>query len=386
MLNDQIPLSKSISIRNAFLAQNHEQLASIVESCDDVLEAKSVMSRFLSDQKLFNVNASATVFRFLCVYLMSKKGKFCIQMGSQLGRRNHDFIRQIAEIFQAEYIWRNNECIIEGGGYSLSQLSVDWTPEITSQPLSALLLWSARNNVVLELSNSEQQHLSYSYFMLTVNLIMKYGIQIVSKEKNLILDPIKFNVSKYYTEFDVSSYVSSCLYRLTFEDVIIDDHYILGSIQAEARIWGQILMALVVERVGYGYLNVKKIEGCKFELEFNLSQAIDIFPVLVATICLSSQSITKISGIEALVHKESNRLLETLKLIEPFKEYYFKSGVLFIEDKKVNLKSSYWKRDHVEDHRMVMAAMCVEKICSQKFSNLSKKALSKSFSNFGEVR
>lgn len=357
-------------------------------SCDDVQNlAKSLEQMAYHPKVPLLTGYGGTTFRFLIARLTREVGSFSVNVPRKLQSRPHEPLLEALKRLGAQLQWTPKGIEIQSKGWSMPEGRVNVGAKESSQFLSALVLssWQLEKNLSLQFTTPVA---SESYLKMTLDFLRSLGMEINSSQDGLIKIPSgqRLIVDSYDCEPDMSSCFAVAAFAAingrcqiqSFPKVSLQPDFKFISIFQK--------MGIPVECTN-GSLIVQSSESLQ-PLSIDLGETPDLFPVLSV---LASQASGKstFTGLENLIHKESNRLQKTAELLTLMKvEYQWDGGRSFIVhgksktqnhlDEKNNLKASF---DPDEDHRMVMAAALAKKI-GFPIEILDAHHVAKSFPNF----
>lgn len=196
------------------------------------------------------------------------------------------------------------------------------------------------------------------------------GFQLVSAFTDTIIIPLNLKSSQSYWEMtkkmiqsfrDVSEYAipldwSSASYALAFgalNQEISFPHLSYDFFQADAKFYLVLKSLGIITDLENGIL----LKPLKIEKSFDLdvSDCLDLVPSLAFYLC-HIEGVHHLWNVQNLIHKESNRLEEVIKLLGHFgKKAFYQEGNLVIEGNPSRVKDEI----HLslpDDHRMVMTA------------------------------
>ncbi len=143
----------------------------------------------------------------------------------------------------------------------------------------------------------------------------------------------------------------------------------------------KILDALSQANVSFKWMNEELIveKSAVSPFEFDANECPDLFPALVV-LAAGAKGTSKISGVQRLLHKESNRALVLQKefaklglVIELDKDHMYVHGT-------GNLKSG--EVDSNDDHRIAMAGAIAASLTTEGITITSAESVNKSYPNF----
>lgn len=332
----------------------------------------------------FDCGAAGTVLRFLLARLSREQGEFELYGDPRLFARPHQGLLQTLEPLG---------CLVRAtSASSIHMLARGWDLQKpifvemheSSQFASSLLLsaWNLPQEFVVRLS---AQRSSYSYLQMTIELLKQAGMDIHVNDSTLTIPAQQtLRTAKLAVEADMSSVFAVAAIAAAagtmelanfFGTSLQPDFYFLKLLKE---------MGIPVSwDDSTNCLTVRQAEQIK-PLSINLNNNPDLFPVL-AVLLSRAAGTSQIAGIETLIHKESNRLANTLKLLRTLGfECSYDEGIFTLNGR---VEHSYPKRfafDPDQDHRMAMAA-ALAYYQGAEIEILNKHVVSKSFPEFWEI-
>lgn len=244
------------------------------------------------------------------------------------------------------------------------------------------------SNVTLDCTRSSQ-------FASSLALVKEFR-QIEIEYKNLELSKTYFEMTEFVLahmrnniSFEIPADFSCAGYFLAYS--LFTSDIKINNIKSRDRFQADSMLISILEKIGAeiatcenNALTLKKSSKSLLGIDISGSQCIDLVP----TLCFIAAHIPKksyIRNIGALAHKESDRLSETLKILDFFgvaHQYDSVSDVLEIFGKS---PQSYRKQDlsytPADDHRMVMVASLFLKLRGGG-EIFNSEAVGKSFPQF----
>ena len=347
------PTSKSVANRLIILACLTQEEVKIkdVNFCDDVrllIEALILMGIDIKVEKttviVYNSYQSAkkradkiylgeggTTIRFLTIFSTLFEDNFIFKIHPNFLKRPQKELIIATKGLGCEMAIKHGLIHVEGKAKTNLLLEVDVAR--TTQVASALLLISEEINLKLKIVNLKN---SLSYLEMTQNLL-----------KN------KSNSYKVAPDFSSLSYFVA--WAALKQELVVENVKEIDELQADSKILN------IYNKLGGSYeindngLHLSPIT--KFcNVDVDISDCLDLFPTLIFIFSYTGKR-HKISGLKNLKYKESDRLVEGIKLLEKFEiNYEVKEDSLIIEgigtrvNRKMSIQTSF-------DHRMVMSAL-----------------------------
>jgi len=330
---------------------------------------------FNEGTKLY-IRDSATALRFLLARLAFCPGLKCqIDVSPQLKKRP---IQSLIDILKQQSIEFDSQVFplkFKGGKFTGGRIEIP--PSISSQYASALLLSAPALTSDLLLKLSPEQ-VSSSYIDLTLDILEKFSIQVERTGEELLVKAGQ--IPKAPALFEVEPDCSSATYFLALG--ALTEGCVKVSFPADSRqpdfqfsnLLGKMGVQVVFDK-GYAFAEKAELKG----VEVNMSRMPDQVPTL-AVLALFADSATRITGIEHLQYKESNRLQALLQELPKLgAELNYVDGTLFIDP--LRKPPAKCKLNTASDHRLVMAFSLLEMIYPQ-IEVTGKSAVEKSFPQF----
>lgn len=307
-----------------------------------------------SDKKI-ETGEGGTTARFLAALLLLGKKKYSLHLGQRLKDRPWKEFLDCSANLKTNATLLEDTLSLQGPVVSLSTLEVDCSR--TTQFATAFDLTLAGTKVIPKnLTSSE------SYWKMNASLkdhLSKNDQYVVPADWSSAAFPMVFAALNHKIKF-------AGLTRdpLQADSKILDVLAKLGSLREEAD-------SITVVPV--------RIEQ---NISFNMSDCLDLFPALSFLLShISGQH--ELTGLENLVHKESDRLTEVCCLLKEFgREYEVKDSSLIIRGSKQ--VSGEKNLELPDDHRIVMTAALF--LRHHSGGTLSQaKAVEKSYPHFFDL-
>lgn len=377
----EISASKSLMNR-ALIIRSYNPGFQIVghSSSEDVTLLKSALDLLYSKNDFF-AGDGGTTLRFLATRLSRVNGCFKIQMSPRLSRRPHQHLIEALSSLGIKTIHKENTLEIFSSDWKIFDKPISISQKVSSQFLSALLLnsWGLDKDFKIEILDFNNA-VSNLYLEMTVQILKKAGMQI-EREKNLILVPKnqRPHSMSYIVEPDMSS-VFSLAAAAIFSGRCEIRNIPSSSLQPDfvfINILKEVGASITYEKSTVIVQKTHSLKSCTV----NLSNSPDLFPVL-CVLMAHADGVSHLHGAPHLIHKESNRIEQTQKLLKGL-------GVQFdaLDDGiKIYGKGMGWLSPHFEfdsdhDHRMAMAAGVAKK-AGHPITIKNSDCVNKSFPNF----
>jgi 3-phosphoshikimate 1-carboxyvinyltransferase len=276
-----------------------------------------------------HVGEGGTTARFLATLLMLGKRKYLLRLGHRLKSRPWDELLRIGKTYGAYVDLQDDKLILQGPLRLSESTQVDCLT--TTQFATALqLLTSKTKSQVIPVNMNSSQ----SYWDLTVHLSEKL--------------PGK-------SSFSLPGDWSSASYAMAFAALnheIFFPGFLVDKFQADSKLF-EILRSL--EAIEQCHSGIKVFPSrISRDIEFDVSDCLDLVPTLIFLLSHISGD-HKLRGVQNLVHKESDRLQESLRLLSLFNKKASSDGLdLFIKGDN-NRECKQMNLLFPDDHRMVMA-------------------------------
>ena len=270
---------------------------------------------------------------------------------------------------------------IEGGRV---EVNVEQSSQFASSLLLAAPLW--KNGLELHLTGNIS---SLPYIDMTINMMKRCGIDVIRKDRDILVKPGNYNIDDIKIEPDWSA--AAFWYEIAalseYSDIFLKNLNI-DSLQADAA------AVEMFENLGVETISVKEgviIRNVTFNsqfLTFNFKDCPDLFPSVIAT-CAGLKVNATFTGLKNLSIKESDRkkamMTELKKINVSFEEIsddelkmMCPEELPFFTEEKPIIFNNY------NDHRIAMALS----ILSIKIGTIEMKnteVVSKSYPNFFEA-
>lgn len=272
------------------------------------------------------VGEGGTTGRFLAAFLLTGSKTYTLKLGERLKQRPwQEFIDQVNALGASATLLQD-KLILKGPIQFPETLKVDCSK--TTQFATAFQLIAPSSVKVIP----ENMQTSQSYWRMTEKMIQDL------KSDSYIV-PLDWSSASYPLAF------AALKQRIMFPGLLMDEF------QADSKFLGILKRFGSVTESTSG-IDISPIEKT-MDVNFNVSDALDLVPAL-AFFLSHIEGHHSLSGIENLVHKESDRLNEVIKLLAQFnRKAWVEEGILHIEGSEQIVTH---KVDLIlpDDHRMVM--------------------------------
>ena len=313
--DSSIKISGSKSESNRVLILNsifkNIKISNLSDS-DDTVVLKNALENL---HKSIDIHHAGTAMRFLTAYLSTLDGGKFILTGSKRMKERPigilvDALKNLG--FNINYLKKKGYPPLEINGTKSEKSIIKLKSDISSQFISALILIGPtfKNGLTIELDG---EIISKPYINLTLNVLKRMGIG-YSFRKNIIkIDNVKeINPIEYLIESDWSS--SSYFYSIVAIDKKINiklSNFFKESFQGDSFI-EKIFVKLGVktEFLNQNEILLSPINDFKkpSSLSFNLIDSPDLAQTVAVT-CLALKIQVKITGLQTLKIKETDRIL-----------------------------------------------------------------------------
>ena len=359
-----LPSSKSISNRLLIIKALCEDQFTInnLSNSDDT---KTLQKALNSTDKIIDVDAAGTSFRFLTSYLATLVGKEFILTGSDRMK-----IRPIKDLVDAllklganiEYVEKDGFPPLKITGTNLKGGELQIDGEVSSQFISSILLIAPtlKNGISLVLRGNI---VSIPYIKMTLDIMKEFGISYSWEGNEIEIEAQTYLAKNQNVEADWSA--ASFWYEIAS---LSDSCTIKLNGLSENSIQGDKKAMELFEELGINsefkkdILNLTKNEIHSFSKQIDLLSTPDLYQPLKCT--LHAYNLTpEIKGLQTLKNKETDR-------------------VLAVDNELKNLNNSKIIETY-KDHRMAMsfAPLCL-KYGGLQINNID--VVSKSYPNFWE--
>ena len=276
------------------------QLGAKVEIFEDTVKIKGLQKKVKSK---LNCGESGLGLRITTIIGTALSENYTVNgKGSLLKRSMIDF-NSIMKELQLEIISNDNFLPISiSGKVKGGHLTIDGSN--SSQYLTGLLLLLP---TLAENSTINVKHLkSKPYIDITIELLNKFGIKIRHKnyEKFVIKGNQKYNLTdELIIENDYSEAANWMVYGAINKGIKIEGLN-KNSVQADIMMLKALKAAEIKHKWKKGDLSIKKSKPSPFK--FDATDCPDLFPPLVI-LAASAKGLSRISGVNRLINKESNR-------------------------------------------------------------------------------
>jgi 3-phosphoshikimate 1-carboxyvinyltransferase len=374
----QLPSSKSL-VNRALIIQSYQsqvEVAFATESVDVQVLQKALLD-LKKGGKIFHCADAGTTFRFLVLRLSREPGQWIIKGSRRLLSRPHTALVQTLSAFGVDVEVSADQWIVYSKGWK-NQPVVTVSTEQSSQFASSVLLNSWGLPFDLEVRLSETQ-VSLGYLQMTLELMKKFGFRYESSPQGFRIPANQTPAAIHYlAEQDVSSCFALAACAVQNGDVRIQN-FPFDSLQPDVAFF-QILKNMGAHaQQDKTDLVIQKTLALK-AVKVSLKNTPDLFPVL-AVLCARAQGTSELSDLLHLSVKESDRLQNTMHLLERLGCNLTLNGTTLHIEGNLQTFSGTGVFDPDQDHRMAMAAH-VANLYGARFQILDPHVVEKSYPQF----
>ena len=379
--------SKSL-LNRLLLVQAHAPVGSIrirsmpehSEQCEDVKSMVRAVDQ-LHEGRTVDCGEAGLVFRLIAAYASKRGGNYELTGSPRLLARPHQALISVLKELGTEVIAGHSSYKIQSKGWRDPGAPLSIDRSLSSQFVSAILLnaWDLPFPLELELVGRE---VSGGYLEMSLETARRLGMNLEISDRRILIPahqrPVSMEIS---AEADLSSAFAVAALGAVAGYAEIQD-FPTNSLQPD-RIFPALLTDMGVELMrDSDRLIVHRAERFR-PLRADIGGAPDLFPVL-ATLCALAPGESVLSGAPHLVHKESNRVEATARLVTLMgRRCETRSDGLRIlpGDTSRSLQASF---DPVQDHRLVLAAT-VAAAAGAPLRLTSVDSVDKSFPEFRRI-
>jgi len=337
------------------LADNKFNINNLSNSKDTLLMLKALSN----NKEEINIGMAGTAMRFLTAYLSVQEGRTVTLTGSKRMKQ-----RPIGELVTALSNLGADISYIENEGYppllikgkKLKGGKISLKSNISSQFITALMLVAPTMETGIEIT-LKGKIVSLPYINMSIQLLKKVGInaeinkKVVSVKKGEIFSE---NIISVESDWSSASYHYSIAASADEADIILGT-YRSNSFQGDS-VLSELYKQLGVETI-YLQDKIRLQKITNFEkpkhIEFNLNKQPDIAQT-IAVSCLNIGSSCKLTGLETLRIKETDRLFALKIELEKLGAKITITDDTLEMEKPNNINSNI-KINTYDDHRMAMA-------------------------------
>ncbi len=334
---------KEITIKNLSKANDSVLLKNLLESENLVV---------------WDAQDAGTSFRFLTSFLAIKKEHVVLSGTERMKKRPVKVLVDALNKIGAEILYLENEGfppIYVKGKINQVKNKLDIPGDISSQYISSLLLIAPLLEKGIEI-NIEEPFYSRPYVNMTLNLMNSFGIKSAVKGNKISIKNQEFSSGSYIVESDWSA--ASYWYSiLSISDNI--NNLTLQGLKKKSNQGDSVISELMKS---FGVNTQYKEDGIvltkiKFdteEIELDFRDCPDLAQTILVVAAYHKIKL-KISGVESLKIKETDRLLAMKNELKKIGCDFYEEGNYWILEKRSREIDDELSIDTYKDHRMAMA-------------------------------
>ena len=334
---------KEITIKNLSKANDSVLLKNLLESENLVV---------------WDAQDAGTSFRFLTSFLAIKKEHVVLSGTERMKQRPVKVLVDALNKIGAEILYLENEGfppIYVKGKINQVKNKLDIPGDISSQYISSLLLIAPLLEKGIEI-NIEEPFYSRPYVNMTLNLMNSFGIKSAVKGNKISIKNQEFSSGSYIVESDWSA--ASYWYSiLSISDNI--NNLTLQGLKKKSNQGDSVISELMKS---FGVNTQYKEDGIvltkiKFdteEIELDFRDCPDLAQTILVVAAYHKIKL-KISGVESLKIKETDRLLAMKNELKKIGCDFYEEGNYWILEKRSREIDDELSIDTYKDHRMAMA-------------------------------
>lgn len=302
-----------------------------IENENNVLKFTNSFPACESGSKELDVGDGGTTARFLATMLLLGKQSYTLRLGKRLKDRPWKEFLDIAIALGAKAELNNDKLTVQGPIKLPAEVEIDCSK--TTQFATAFQLIAFDNKTKIVPVNLKS---SVSYWQMTENLMkMMNGVA------NFTV-PLDWSSASYPLAFGALNQ------RIAFPGLMEDEN------QADSKFLEILKMFDAISYDEAGSIIVSPVKKL-LSIKYDVSDALDLVPAL--SFFLSHiPGRHQLTGIQNLIHKESDRLSEVIKLLEIFGKNASSDGMTLIIEGNASLITDRKDLMMADDHRMVMTA------------------------------
>ena len=334
---------KEITIKNLSKANDSVLLKNLLESENLVV---------------WDAQDAGTSFRFLTSFLAIKKEHVVLSGTERMKQRPVKVLVDALNKIGAEILYLENEGfppIYVKGKINQVKNKLDIPGDISSQYISSLLLIAPLLEKGIEI-NIEEPFYSRPYVNMTLNLMNSFGIKSEVKGNKISIKNQEFSSGSYIVESDWSA--ASYWYSiLSISDDI--NNLTLQGLKKKSNQGDSVISELMKS---FGVNTQYKEDGIvltkiKFdteEIELDFRDCPDLAQTILVVAAYHKIKL-KISGVESLKIKETDRLLAMKNELKKIGCDFYEEGNYWVLEKRSQEIDDELAIDTYKDHRMAMA-------------------------------
>ncbi len=302
-----------------------------IENKNDVVKFTNTFPACETTPKELDVGDGGTTARFLATMLLLGKQSYTLKLGKRLKNRPWKEFLDLATSLGAKAELNNDRLTVQGPIKLPAILEIDCSK--TTQFATAFQLIGFENKtkiVPVNLKSSE------SYWQMTESLLKEM------KEMENYTVPLDWSSASYPLAF------AALNQNIVLKGLRNDEN------QADSKFLEILNKFEAVSYAEDGSIIVSPVKKY-LSLNYDVSDALDLVPAL-SFFLGHIPGKHKLSGIQNLIHKESDRLNEVIKLLGIFGKQATTDGMTLIIEGNASLISDPLDLIMADDHRMVMTA------------------------------
>jgi 3-phosphoshikimate 1-carboxyvinyltransferase len=305
---------------------------------------------FQSPKNILKETLGGTTFRFFVIFCACNNIQISLKMSSQIQRRKLDELLEVFTKMKVNYKIENDRLSLYDNAKIVRKVNLDSIT--TTQYISALLL----NDIDVEYSNVTS---SKDYIAMTKNVLEKI------EHSDQYQVPVDFSSLSYLVAY---SFIHQQEIRVKT----------VGEID---KLQGDSLLFKLIKK-NYQIINRDLIikPGVGFTIkEMDCSHCLDLVPTLIL-MSVVAKTHSRLTGLQNLIYKESNRLLALKELFLKFNIHLADTGDS-LEVKGFQIKKPRAPIKLPYDHRIALVAILLGSLVNfYEFSNI--ESITKSYPEF----
>ena len=381
LLNSSKSESNRLLIIRA-LSDNKIIIKNLSKANDTILLKKLLESK---DLIMWDAKDAGTSFRFLTSYLALTRDHVVLTGTERMKQRPIKILVDALNNLGAEILYLEEEgfppiYVKKKIDQQTNMLTIPG--DISSQYISSLLLIAPMLNKGLQIKINKPFY-SRPYVDMTLNILKDFGIQSVTGSDIIKINNQNFIPGKYEVESDWSA--ASYWYSIISINDKINNLSLLGLSKKSNQ--GDSVISKLMNEFGVKTefndegVSLSKCEIQKDEVELDFRDCPDLTQTILVIAAVHKIKL-KISGVESLKIKETDRLLAMKKELSKIGcDFYEESNfwILDVRDNEIDNNISF---DTYNDHRMAMALAPIASIKRIYINN--PEVVVKSYPNYWE--
>tara|TARA_Y200000002_G_scaffold375157_1_gene377009 strand:+ start:174 stop:1397 length:1224 start_codon:yes stop_codon:yes gene_type:complete len=381
LLNSSKSESNRLLIIRA-LSDNKIIIKNLSKANDTILLKKLLESK---DLIMWDAKDAGTSFRFLTSYLALTRDHVVLTGTERMKQRPIKILVDALNNLGAEILYLEEEgfppiYVKKKIDQQTNMLTIPG--DISSQYISSLLLIAPMLNKGLQIKINKPFY-SRPYVDMTLNILKNFGIQSVTGSDIIKINNQNFIPGKYEVESDWSA--ASYWYSIISINDKINNLSLLGLSKKSNQ--GDSVISKLMNEFGVKTefndegVSLSKCEIQKDEVELDFRDCPDLTQTILVIAAVHKIKL-KISGVESLKIKETDRLLAMKKELSKIGcDFYEESNfwILDVRDNEIDNNISF---DTYNDHRMAMALAPIASIKKIYINN--PEVVVKSYPNYWE--